>query len=95
MDIHFGKCYFAFCKYRSTLHSVTVYINFMVKLQSLQSIFKMATIFQYYYTFRFVVGAAMANFVDIIILLIANSDSEVDTVIPMLEEKTNGAIMLY
>ena len=44
---------------------------------------------------RFVVGAAVASFVNIIIVFIANSEKEVDTVIPVLEEKTNGAIMLY
>lgn len=37
----------------------------------------------------------MANFVDVIILMIAHSNSEVDPIIPMLEEKANGAIMLY
>nr|XP_022918203.1 uncharacterized protein LOC111427336 [Onthophagus taurus] len=47
------------------------------------------------YSFWFVVGAAAANFINIIILLIANSDGNKETVIPMLEEKTNGAIMLY
>ncbi|KRT80234.1 hypothetical protein AMK59_6568 [Oryctes borbonicus] len=47
------------------------------------------------YSFWFVVGAALANFVDIIILVIAHTDSDVDPVVPMLEEKTNGAIMLY
>lgn len=40
-------------------------------------------------------GAAVAVFVDIIIIYIANSDKEVETVIPVLEEKANGAIMLY
>lgn len=45
--------------------------------------------------FRFVVGAAVATFVNIIIIFIANSEKEVETVIPVLEEKTNGAIMLY
>ncbi|EFA10001.2 uncharacterized protein LOC100142086 [Tribolium castaneum] len=47
------------------------------------------------YSFWFVVGAAVASFVNIIIVFIANSEKEVDTVIPVLEEKTNGAIMLY
>lgn len=45
--------------------------------------------------FRFVVGAAAVSFIDIIILIIANSERDVDHIIPMLEEKTNGAIMLY
>ncbi|KAJ8920071.1 hypothetical protein NQ315_011725 [Exocentrus adspersus] len=47
------------------------------------------------YSFWLVVGAAVANFVNIIIIFIANSEKEVETVIPVLEEKTNGAIMLY
>jgi hypothetical protein len=47
------------------------------------------------YSFWFVVGAAVASFVNIIIIFIANSEKEVDTVVPVLEEKTNGAIMLY
>ncbi|GJQ87343.1 hypothetical protein Trydic_g17390 [Trypoxylus dichotomus] len=47
------------------------------------------------YSFWFVVGAALVNFVDIIILVIAHTESDVDPVVPMLEEKTNGAIMLY
>ncbi|XP_019878297.1 uncharacterized protein LOC109606173 [Aethina tumida] len=47
------------------------------------------------YSFWFSVGAAVAVFVDIIIIYIANSDKEVETVIPVLEEKANGAIMLY
>ncbi|XP_018575915.1 uncharacterized protein LOC108914566 [Anoplophora glabripennis] len=47
------------------------------------------------YSFWFVVGAAVATFVNIIIVFIANSEKEVETVIPVLEEKTNGAIMLY
>ncbi|KAF5284327.1 hypothetical protein FQA39_LY04620 [Lamprigera yunnana] len=46
--------------------------------------------------YRFVVGAAIATFVDIIIIFIANSESkEAPQVFPVLEEKTNGAIMLY
>lgn len=41
-------------------------------------------------------GAAAATFVDIIVIYIANSESrEVTPVYPVLEEKTNGAIMLY
>ncbi|CAH0554401.1 unnamed protein product [Brassicogethes aeneus] len=47
------------------------------------------------YSFWFAVGAAAAMLVNIIIVFIANSDKEVETVIPVLEEKTNGAIMLY
>lgn len=47
------------------------------------------------YSFWFVVGAAVANFLDIIVIHIANSDKKVDPIIPMMEEKTNGAIMLY
>lgn len=45
--------------------------------------------------FRFVVGAAVVSFVNIIIILIGNSEKDVQTVVPVLEEKTNGAIMLY
>lgn len=48
------------------------------------------------YSFWFVVGAATATFVDIIIIHIANSENkESSPVYPVLEEKTNGAIMLY
>lgn len=48
------------------------------------------------YSFWFVVGAAAATFVDIIVIYIANSESkEITPVYPVLEEKTNGAIMLY
>ncbi|XP_057654909.1 uncharacterized protein LOC130893118 [Diorhabda carinulata] len=47
------------------------------------------------YSFWFVVGAAVSSFINIIILVIANTEREVDTIIPVLEEKTNGAIMLY
>lgn len=47
------------------------------------------------FSFWFAVGAIAANFVNLIVLCIANSDRDVDPVIPMLEEKTNGAIMLY
>lgn len=45
--------------------------------------------------YRFVSGAAVASFINIIIIFIANIEKEVETVIPVLEEKTNGAIMLY
>ncbi|KAF5296645.1 hypothetical protein FQR65_LT10185 [Abscondita terminalis] len=48
------------------------------------------------YSFWFVVGAGAATFVDIIILYIANSENkETSSVFPVLEEKSNGAIMLY
>lgn len=45
--------------------------------------------------FRFVVGASGAAVVNIILVAIATSEKETETVIPVLEEKTNGAIMLY
>ncbi|KAG5866903.1 hypothetical protein JTB14_033548 [Gonioctena quinquepunctata] len=47
------------------------------------------------YSFWFVAGAAVASFINIVIIFIANTEREVETVIPVLEEKTNGAIMLY
>ncbi|CAG9760945.1 unnamed protein product [Ceutorhynchus assimilis] len=47
------------------------------------------------YSFWFVVGAACAGLINIIIISIATSEKETETVIPVLEEKTNGAIMLY
>ncbi|XP_028134612.1 uncharacterized protein LOC114329634 [Diabrotica virgifera virgifera] len=47
------------------------------------------------YSFWFVVGAAIVSFTNIILILIANTEREVETVIPVLEEKANGAIMLY
>lgn len=47
------------------------------------------------YSFWFVVGATVAHFINIIIIYIANSDKKIDPIIPMIEEKTNGAIMLY
>ncbi|XP_066260831.1 clarin-3 [Euwallacea similis] len=47
------------------------------------------------YSFWFVVGATCAAIVNIILITIANSEKETETVIPVLEEKTNGAIMLY
>ena len=43
---------------------------------------------------RFVVGAATANFINLIILTIANTERRIEPVTPILEEK-NGAIMLY
>ncbi|CAH1986589.1 unnamed protein product [Acanthoscelides obtectus] len=46
------------------------------------------------YSFWFVAGAAIASFVNIIIIVIANMEKE-ETIVPVLEEKTNGAIMLY
>ncbi|XP_030754580.1 clarin-2 [Sitophilus oryzae] len=47
------------------------------------------------FSFWFVVGAACAAFVNIIIIVISTSEKETETIIPVLEEKTNGAIMLY
>ncbi|KAH1009497.1 uncharacterized protein LOC109535202 [Dendroctonus ponderosae] len=47
------------------------------------------------YSFWFVVGASGAAVVNIILVTIATSEKETETVIPVLEEKTNGAIMLY
>ncbi|XP_050310248.1 uncharacterized protein LOC126746163 [Anthonomus grandis grandis] len=47
------------------------------------------------YSFWFVVGATCASFVNVILTSIANNEHETETVIPVLEEKTNGAIMLY
>lgn len=47
------------------------------------------------YSFWFVVGAAGAGLLNVILIAIANSEKETETVIPVLEEKTNGAIMLY
>lgn len=49
----------------------------------------------FFVKYRFVVGAGIASFINIIIIFIANSEKEVDTVVPVLEEKANGAIMLY
>lgn len=40
-------------------------------------------------------GAAAAILCNIFILCIANSDDDVEQVISVVEEKTNGAIMLY
>lgn len=40
-------------------------------------------------------GAAAASFVNIIIIFIAKMEKDVETIVPVLEEKTNGAIMLY
>lgn len=45
--------------------------------------------------FRFVVGAGATSFVNIIVIYIAKSEREVENIIPVLEEKANGAIMLY
>ncbi|XP_060527502.1 clarin-2 [Cylas formicarius] len=47
------------------------------------------------YSFWFVVGAASASFVNIVLLIISTTEKDIETVIPVLEEKTNGAIMLY
>jgi len=46
------------------------------------------------YSFWFVVGAATVHFVHLLILYLAGSNKKTD-IIPMIEEKTNGAIMLY
>lgn len=40
-------------------------------------------------------GAAVASFVNVIVIFIANSEKDVENVVPVLEEKTNGVIMLY
>ncbi|CAG9856721.1 unnamed protein product [Phyllotreta striolata] len=47
------------------------------------------------YSFWFVVGAAGTSFVNIIVIFIVNMDKDVETIIPVLEEKTNGVVMLY
>ncbi|CAH1155879.1 unnamed protein product [Phaedon cochleariae] len=47
------------------------------------------------YSFWFVAGAAVASFINIILIFISNIEKDVEKVIPVLEEKTNGAIMLY
>ncbi|KAL1498320.1 hypothetical protein ABEB36_009136 [Hypothenemus hampei] len=47
------------------------------------------------YSFWFVVGATSAAIINTILVTVATSDRETETVIPVLEEKTNGAIMLY
>lgn len=47
-------------------------------------------------SFWLVVGAAVTSFVNILCIVIAMADDkEVDPVAPMIEEKVNGAIMLY
>ncbi|XP_028156288.1 uncharacterized protein LOC135083903 [Ostrinia nubilalis] len=47
-------------------------------------------------SFWLVVSASIAAFVNIVCVLIAMSDArDIDTVAPALEEKVNGAIMLY
>lgn len=48
-----------------------------------------------HFFFRFVVGAGVTSFVNIIITFVAKSEREVENIVPVLEEKTNGAIMLY
>ncbi|XP_044743083.1 clarin-3-like [Chrysoperla carnea] len=48
------------------------------------------------YSFWFVVGASIVSFVNLLIIYIGTSDTrEIEPVIPVIEEKTNGAIMLY
>ncbi|XP_045472940.1 clarin-3 [Harmonia axyridis] len=47
------------------------------------------------YSFWCVTGAAAATLCNIFIICIANSDDDVEQVISVVEEKTNGAIMLY
>ncbi|XP_025834385.1 uncharacterized protein LOC112905695 [Agrilus planipennis] len=48
------------------------------------------------YSFWFVTGSAITNFINIIVICFANTDNdETDSIYPVLEEKTNGAIMLY
>jgi hypothetical protein len=45
---------------------------------------------------RLVVGAAVVHLVNILVLLVGTRDREVrSSVAPAVEEKTNGAIMLY
>lgn len=47
-------------------------------------------------SFWFVVGATIVSFINILVIYIGTSESrEPEPVLPMLEEKTNGAIMLY
>ncbi|GLV44405.1 uncharacterized protein CBL_10209 [Carabus blaptoides fortunei] len=47
-------------------------------------------------SFWFVVGGAVVSFINIIIIYIGNSETrESEPVLPMIEEKSNGAIMLY
>lgn len=47
------------------------------------------------FSFWFVVVAAISSFINIILVFITNTERDVETIIPVLEEKTNGAIMLY
>ena len=48
------------------------------------------------FTSRLVVSASIAAFVNDVCILIAMADGrDIDTIAPALEEKVNGAIMLY
>ncbi|KAL3269585.1 hypothetical protein HHI36_008649 [Cryptolaemus montrouzieri] len=47
------------------------------------------------YSFWCITGAAAATLCNIFIICIANSDRDVEQVISVVEEKSNGAIMLY